>query len=59
MENNIEKIERKVLLAAHCDPELVEKLDELANRTNRSRSKMIITILEDFFANIENDKAQS
>jgi len=40
---------KKVLLAANADTELAEKIKKLATKTNRSKSKMIITILEDYF----------
>ena len=40
---------KKVLLAANADTELAESIKKEATKTNRSKSKMIITILEDYF----------
>ena len=45
----MEKTEKKTLLAANAEPELVEKIDEIAEKTNRSRAGMILTILEEYF----------
>lgn len=41
--------DKKILLAANADPKLVAKLDELSNKSNRSRAGMIVTILEEYF----------
>ncbi len=41
--------EKKILLAAKADPRLVAKLDEISNKSNRSRAGMILTILEEYF----------
>ncbi len=43
-----EKTEEKILLAAKTSKSLVAAIDILAKKTNRSRSKMIITILEEY-----------
>ena len=40
---------KKILLAANAEPELVAKIDELSEKTNRSRAGMVITILTDYF----------
>ena len=40
---------KKILLAANAEPELVAKIDELSEKTNRSRAGMVITILKDYF----------
>lgn len=44
----IEKTEEKVLLAAKAPRTLVREIDALAKETNRSRSKMVITIIEEY-----------
>ncbi len=41
--------EKKILLAANADPELVAKIDKLAEKSNRSRAGMLLTILEEWF----------
>ncbi len=43
-----EKTEEKVLLAAKTPRKLVDEIDALAKQTNRSRSKMVITIIEEY-----------
>lgn len=40
---------KKILLAANADPKLVAKIDELSEKSNRSRAGMILTILEEYF----------
>ena len=40
---------KKILLAASAEPELVKKIDEMAEKTNRSRAGMILTVLKDYF----------
>ncbi len=41
--------EKKILLAANAEPKLVAQIDELSEKTNRSRAGMILTILKDYF----------
>ena len=45
---------KKILLAANAEPELVAKIDELSEKTNRSRAGMIVTILKDYFIKKKN-----
>ena len=51
MTENIEK--KKVLLAANVELEIINKIDKLAEKTNRSRSGMLITILEEWLSEKE------
>ena len=45
---------KKILLAANAELELVAKIDELSEKTNRSRAGMIVTILKDYFIKKKN-----
>ena len=49
---------KKILLAANAEPELVAKIDELSEKTNRSRAGMILAILKDYFKKEKRIKVQ-